>query len=145
MTGPLLQLRGVTKTFGTLVANDHVDLDVAPGRIHALVGENGAGKTTLMSMINGTAVPDSGTIVYDGVEVAITSPQQAAALGIGMVFQHFKLVGSLTVAANVFLGSEITKNGQLDDLETPALRILHDDTRAVFPSDIKNTKRTQDG
>ena len=114
MTGPLLQLRGVTKTFGTLVANDHVDLDVAPGRIHALVGENGAGKTTLMSMINGTAVPDSGTLVYDGVEVSITTPQQAAALGIGMVFQHFKLVGSLTVAANVFLGREITKNGQLD-------------------------------
>jgi len=114
MTGPLLQLRHVTKTFDTLVANDNVDLDVLPGRIHALVGENGAGKTTLMSMINGTGVPDSGTIIYDGAEVSITTPQQAAALGIGMVFQHFKLVGSLTVAANVFLGREITKNGQLD-------------------------------
>ena len=114
MTGPLLQLRHVTKTFGSLVANDNVDLDVLPGRVHALVGENGAGKTTLMSMINGTGVPDSGTIIYDGKEVSITTPQQAAALGIGMVFQHFKLVGSLTVAANVFLGREITKNGQLD-------------------------------
>ncbi len=114
MTAPLLQLRHVTKTFGTLVANDDVDLDVHPGRIHALVGENGAGKTTLMSMINGTGLPDSGTIIVDGTEVSITTPQQAAALGIGMVFQHFKLVGSLTVAANVFLGREITKNGQLD-------------------------------
>ncbi len=114
MTAPLLQLRHVTKTFGTLVANDNVDLDVLPGRVHALVGENGAGKTTLMSMLNGTGLPDSGTIIYDGKEVSITTPQQAAALGIGMVFQHFKLVGSLTVAANVFLGREITKNGQLD-------------------------------
>ena len=114
MTAPLLQLRHVTKTFGSLVANDDVDLDVHPGLVHALVGENGAGKTTLMSMINGTGVPDSGTIIYDGKEVSITTPQQAAALGIGMVFQHFKLVGSLTVAANVFLGREITKNGQLD-------------------------------
>src|SRR5665647_2315301 len=83
MTGPLLQLRHVTKTFGSLVANDNVDLDVLPGRVHALVGENGAGKTTLMSMINGTGVPDSGTIMYDGTEVSITTPQQAAALGIG--------------------------------------------------------------
>ncbi len=114
MPAPLLQLRHVTKTFGSLVANDDVDLDVHPGLIHALVGENGAGKTTLMSMINGTGAPDSGTIIVDGKEVSIATPQQAAALGIGMVFQHFKLVGSLTVAANVFLGREITKNGQLD-------------------------------
>ena len=127
MTTPLLQLRHVTKTFGSLVANDNVDLDVLPGRIHALVGENGAGKTTLMSMINGTGVPDSGTIIYDGTEVSITTPQQAAALGIGMVFQHFKLVGSLTVAANVFLGREITKNGQLDTaaMEAEATRLAN--------------------
>ncbi len=138
MTGPLLQLRGVTKTFGTLVANDHVDLDVAPGRIHALVGENGAGKTTLMSMINGTAVPDSGTITYDGVEVSITSPQQAAALGIGMVFQHFKLVGSLTVAANVFLGREITKSGQLDTdaMEAEVTRLSSQFGLEVVPTEI---------
>jgi len=127
MTGPLLQLRHVTKTFGSLVANSHVDLDVLPGRVHALVGENGAGKTTLMSMINGTGVPDSGTIMFDGNEVSITTPQQAAALGIGMVFQHFKLVGSLTVAANVFLGREITKNGQLDTaaMEAEATRLAN--------------------
>ncbi len=114
MDTPLLQLRGLTKTFGPKVANDQVDLDIYPGRVHAIVGENGAGKTTLMSMINGTAVPDAGTIDYDGATVSITTPQQAAAFGIGMVFQHFKLVGSLTVAANVFLGRELTRNGQLD-------------------------------
>ncbi len=141
MTGPLLQLRGVTKTFGTLVANDHVDLDVAPGRIHALVGENGAGKTTLMSMINGTAVPDSGTILYAGAEVAITSPQQAAALGIGMVFQHFKLVGSLTVAANVFLGREITKNGQLD---TAAMEAEVTRLSSQFGLEVEPTETTSD-
>ena len=66
MDTPLLQLRGLTKTFGPKVANDQVDLDIYPGRVHAIVGENGAGKTTLMSMINGTAVPDAGTIDYDG-------------------------------------------------------------------------------
>lgn len=138
MTGPLLQLRGVTKTFGTLVANDHVDLDILPGRIHALVGENGAGKTTLMSMINGTAVPNAGTITYDGAEVEITSPQQAAALGIGMVFQHFKLVGSLTVAANVFLGREITKSGQLDTaaMEAEVTRLSKQFGLEVDPTEI---------
>ncbi len=138
MTGPLLSLRGVTKTFGSLVANDHVDLDVAPGRVHALVGENGAGKTTLMSMINGTAVPDAGTLTYDGVEVSITSPQQAAALGIGMVFQHFKLVGSLTVAANVFLGRELTKGGQLDTaaMEAEVTRLSTQFGLEVDPTEI---------
>ncbi|MDO5285413.1 MAG: ATP-binding cassette domain-containing protein [Actinomycetia bacterium] len=120
MGTPLLQLRGLTKTFGPKVANDAVDLDIQPGRVHAIVGENGAGKTTLMSMINGTAVPDRGTITFDGQVVSITTPQQAAALGIGMVFQHFKLVGSLTVAANVFLGRELTRGRQLDTQQMEA-------------------------
>src|SRR5664279_2068179 len=138
MTAPLLQLRHVTKTFGTLVANDNVDLDVLPGRVHALVGENGAGKTTLMSMLNGTGLPDSGTIIYDGKEVSITTPQQAAALGIGMVFQHFKLVGSLTVAANVFLGREVTKRGQLDtaDMEAEVTRLSAQFGLEVDPTEI---------
>ena len=138
MTAPLLQLRHVTKTFGTLVANDNVDLDVLPGRVHALVGENGAGKTTLMSMLNGTGFPDSGTIIYDGNEVSITTPQQAAALGIGMVFQHFKLVGSLTVAANVFLGREITKTGQLDTaaMEAEVKRLSEQFGLEVDPTEV---------
>ena len=138
MAAPLLQLRHVTKTFGSLVANDNVDLDVLPGRVHALVGENGAGKTTLMSMLNGTGLPDSGTIIYDGKEVSITTPQQAAALGIGMVFQHFKLVGSLTVAANVFLGREITKNGQLNtaDMEAEVTRLSARFGLEVDPTEV---------
>jgi len=115
MATPLLELRHITKAFGPKVANDDISLSVLPGRIHALVGENGAGKTTLMTMIAGTAQPDSGSILFDGREVRITSPQKASALGIGMVHQHFKLVPSLTVAANVFLGRELrTQRGTLD-------------------------------
>ncbi|MDO8106754.1 ATP-binding cassette domain-containing protein [Isoptericola sp. b441] len=115
MTTPLLELRDITKAFGDLVANDRISLSVMPGRVHALVGENGAGKTTLMTMVAGTAQPDSGRIVFDGREVEITSPHRAASLGIGMVHQHFKLVPSLTVAANVFLGRELrTQRGTLD-------------------------------
>ncbi len=115
MASPLLELRNITKSYGPKVANDRISLTVLPGRIHALVGENGAGKTTLMTMIAGTARPDSGTILVDGLQTAITSPQKASALGIGMVHQHFKLVGSLTVAANIFLGRELrTRRGSLD-------------------------------
>lgn len=111
---PLLELREVTKTFGDKVANDHISLVVAAGRVHAVVGENGAGKTTLMTMIAGTATPDSGEIRFDDEPVQIDSPQRAATLGIGMVHQHFKLVGSLTVTANVFLGRELVTAGRLD-------------------------------
>ena len=112
---PLLELRDITKTFGPTVANDRISLKVYPGRVHAIVGENGAGKTTLMTMIAGTARPDGGVILLDGVETVISNPQKAADLGIGMVHQHFKLVPSLTVAANIFLGRELrTRFGQLD-------------------------------
>ncbi|MDQ4504398.1 ATP-binding cassette domain-containing protein [Sinomonas sp. ASV322] len=115
MSTPLLELRELTKAFGAKVANDRISLTVQPGRVHALVGENGAGKTTLMTMIAGTARPDEGTILVDGVPTEIVSPQKASSLGIGMVHQHFKLVPSLTVAANVFLGHEHhTRSGQLD-------------------------------
>ncbi|WP_411719839.1 ATP-binding cassette domain-containing protein [Mycetocola sp.] len=115
MALPLLELREITKAFGPKVANDRISLEVLPGRIHALVGENGAGKTTLMTMIAGTAQPDSGTILFDGAPVEITNPKKASALGIGMVHQHFKLVPSLTVAANVYLGRELrTPLGALD-------------------------------
>ncbi|MBC7291536.1 MAG: ATP-binding cassette domain-containing protein, partial [Actinotalea sp.] len=114
MATPLLELRQITKAFGPKVANDRISLTVMPGRVHALVGENGAGKTTLMTMVAGTAQPDSGEILVDGQEVRIASPQRASSLGIGMVHQHFKLVPSLTVAANVFLGREHTTGGRLD-------------------------------
>ncbi|MCU1432433.1 MAG: Ribose import ATP-binding protein RbsA, partial [Actinotalea sp.] len=115
MATPLLELQHITKAFGPKVANDDISLSVQPGRIHALVGENGAGKTTLMTMIAGTAQPDEGTILFDGRPTHIASPQKASALGIGMVHQHFKLVPSLTVAANVFLGRELrTSRGTID-------------------------------
>jgi ABC-type uncharacterized transport system ATPase subunit/ABC-type uncharacterized transport system permease subunit len=115
MSTPLLELQALTKSFGTKVANDRISLKVYPGRIHALVGENGAGKTTLMTMIAGTARPDDGVIVVDGTPTEIPNPQKASALGFGMVHQHFKLVPSLTVAANIFLGRELrTRSGRLD-------------------------------
>jgi ABC-type uncharacterized transport system ATPase subunit/ABC-type uncharacterized transport system permease subunit len=121
MAKPLLEFRSITKAFGQNLANDAISMTVLPGRVHAIVGENGAGKTTLMTMIAGTAQPDSGEIHYDGRRVRITNPQRAAALGIGMVHQHFKLVPSLTVAANIFLGRELrTRRGTLDTAKMEA-------------------------
>lgn len=100
---PLLQLEGLTKAFHSVVANRDVSLSIRPGEIHAVLGENGAGKSTLMKMIYGVLVPDAGTISWDGDSVALTSPAQARKLGIGMVFQHFSLFESLTVAENIAL------------------------------------------
>ena len=111
---PLLELRGVTKRFGHLVANDHVDFVARAGEVHALVGENGAGKTTLMNMVFGLIQPDEGEVRYRGRVVTIDDPTAARRLRIGMVHQHFKLVPSLTVAENVFLGQELARRGVLD-------------------------------
>lgn len=101
---PRLELRGLTKAYPSLVANDRVDLVVQPGEIHAVLGENGAGKSTLMKSIYGVVKPDAGDILWDGRRVQITSPAQARALGIGMVFQHFSLFETLTVTENAALG-----------------------------------------
>ncbi len=110
-----LELRGLTKRFGSFVANDHIDLTVEPGEIHCLLGENGAGKSTLVNMLYGLLQPDDGTIVLDGEPVTCTSPGQAIASGIGMVHQHFMLVPVFTVAENVMLGREPTRGlGRLD-------------------------------
>lgn len=99
-----LQLSRITKAYPGVVANDAIDLAVLPGEIHAILGENGAGKSTLMKIIYGATQPDSGSIAIDGRTVHIASPQQARTLGVAMVFQHFNLFESLTVAQNVWLG-----------------------------------------
>ncbi|HEY0936809.1 MAG TPA: ABC transporter ATP-binding protein [Trebonia sp.] len=101
-----LELRGITKRFGPLVANDGISLSVAPGQVHALLGENGAGKTTLMNVLYGLMQPDEGEIVIDGAPASFHSPKDAIAAGIGMVHQHFMLVPVFTVAENVTLGIE---------------------------------------
>lgn len=109
-----LSLRGITKRFGPLVANDDISLDIVPGRIHCLLGENGAGKSTLMNQLYGLLTPDSGSIYIDGSEQHFTSPKQAMAGGIGMVHQHFMLVPVFTVAENIVLGREQGPFGTLD-------------------------------
>ncbi|MFL5304439.1 MAG: ABC transporter ATP-binding protein [Polyangia bacterium] len=102
--GPRLELTNVSKRFPGVQANDRVSLTVAPGEIHAVLGENGAGKSTLMKIIYGAVRPDAGVMAWNGARVAIHNPRQARALGIAMVFQHFALFETLTVAENVWLG-----------------------------------------
>lgn len=110
-----LELRGITKRFGSLVANDHIDLVVEPGEIHALLGENGAGKSTLMNVLYGLYRADEGEILLDDVPQHFRGPGDAMAAGIGMVHQHFMLIPVFTVAENVMLGHENTKAlGRLD-------------------------------
>lgn len=110
-----LELRGITKRFGSLVANDHIDLVVQPGEIHALLGENGAGKSTLMNVLYGLYQADEGEILLDDVVQRFRGPGDAMAAGIGMVHQHFMLIPVFTVAENVMLGHENTKAlGALD-------------------------------
>ena len=106
MSQPVVALRGITRRFGSLLANDDVSLEIAPGEIHALVGENGAGKTTLMRVLYGLLAPDAGRIEVDGRPQRIASPAQARRLGLGMVHQHFMLIEPLTVAENIALGNE---------------------------------------
>jgi simple sugar transport system ATP-binding protein len=99
-----LELTGITKQYPAVRANDAINLSVAPGQIHAVLGENGAGKSTLMKIIYGAVRPDAGTIAWNGQPVSIRNPQEARALGIAMVFQHFSLFDTLTAAENVWLG-----------------------------------------
>jgi ABC-type uncharacterized transport system ATPase subunit len=114
-----LELKGITKRFGSLVANDRIDLSVQTGQVHALLGENGAGKTTLMNVLYGLLQPDEGQILLDGKATAFHSPKDAIAAGIGMVHQHFMLVPVFTVAENVTLGIEETRrSGLLDRRKT---------------------------
>ncbi|MDB5771533.1 MAG: ABC-type transport system, ATPase component [Burkholderia sp.] len=109
-----LTLRQITKKYPSVVANDGIDLDVRPGEIHAILGENGAGKSTLMKIIYGAVKPDAGKMVWNGREVHIANPAAARQLGIAMVFQHFSLFDTLTVAENIALG--LPKDTKLDEL-----------------------------
>jgi simple sugar transport system ATP-binding protein len=101
---PLLRAIGITKRYGTFLANDSIDLDLRPAEIHALLGENGAGKSTLVKVIYGLIQPSAGELRWSGEKIEPAGPAEARALGIGMVFQHFSLFENLTVAENVALG-----------------------------------------
>ena len=118
---PALELRGITKRFGSLVANNAIDFELKRGEIHALLGENGAGKSTLMNVLYGLLQPDEGEILVNGEKAEIHSPRQAMNLGIGMVHQHFMLVPVMTVAENLVLGAE-PRNGPLLDYKAAARR-----------------------
>lgn len=120
---PVLQLCDMTKAFPGVLANDHIDLALEEGEIHALLGENGAGKTTLMNILYGLYTPDEGQVLIRGQEVEIHSPSDAIARGIGMVHQHFMLVPVMTVTENVMLGVESTRNGVFLDRAQVARRI----------------------
>jgi simple sugar transport system ATP-binding protein len=120
---PILEMRGITKRFPGTVANDHIDLDVLAGEVHALLGENGAGKSTLMNILYGLVSPDEGEILMDGQPVTIRDPADAIRRGIGMVHQHFMLVPVLTVAENVILGQETVVGPGILDLEDAERRI----------------------
>jgi simple sugar transport system ATP-binding protein len=133
---PRLTLAGITKHYGDVAANEDVTLDVMPGEILAVLGENGAGKSTLMKVVYGVARPDAGTVAIDGAAVEITSPARARALGIAMVFQHFALFDTLSVAENIALGAPEHPLSKIDErvrelsrrygLELHPERTLHD-------------------
>jgi len=119
-----LELKSISKNFGALVANDSINLVVADGEIHAILGENGAGKSTLMNIVYGLLQPDHGSIFVDGTKIEIHSPLDALAAGIGMVHQHFMLIPVFTVAENIVLGHEKTGRFGILDLETARKEIL---------------------
>jgi ABC-type uncharacterized transport system ATPase subunit len=111
----VLELRGITKRFPGIVANDHIDFDLRRGEVHALLGENGAGKSTLMNVLYGLYRPDEGEILINGESVTLRSPKDAIEHGIGMVHQHFMLIPVMSVAENIVLGTEPSEHGALLD------------------------------
>jgi simple sugar transport system ATP-binding protein len=120
---PLLELRGITKGFPGVLANDHVDFDLQRGEVHALLGENGAGKSTLMNILYGLYTPDEGQILLNGREIALGSTKAAIEHGIGMVHQHFMLIPVMTVAENIVLGTEPTDAGIVLDYSAARKRV----------------------
>jgi ABC-type uncharacterized transport system ATPase subunit len=130
-----LELRGITKRFGALVANDHIDLVVQPGEIHCLLGENGAGKSTLMNVLYGLYQADEGEILLDDVVQHFAGPGDAMRAGIGMVHQHFMLIPVFTVAENVMLGHEETKFGGTLDIAAARAKVREISSRFGFDVD----------
>ena len=133
---PRLSLRGITKAYPAVVANDGIDLQVLPGEIHAVLGENGAGKSTLMKIIYGAVAPDSGSMLFNGQPALVKNPVDARSLGISMVFQHFSLFDTLSVAQNVWLGldkrlslaevsTKIRAKAQIYGLDIEPERMVH--------------------
>jgi len=120
---PVLELRGITKRFPGIVANDHIDLDLRRGEVHALLGENGAGKSTLMNVLYGLYKPDEGEILLGGVPIVLKSAKDAIERGIGMVHQHFMLIPVMTVAENIVLANEPTHAGIMLDYRAADQRV----------------------
>jgi simple sugar transport system ATP-binding protein len=137
-----LELRNITKRFGTLVANDSISLTLEPGEIHSLLGENGAGKSTLMNVLYGLLQPDEGEILIDDKVVKFSGPGEAMSAGIGMVHQHFMLIPVFTVAENVVLGNEPT--GALGKLDLDSARKLVKEISDRFGFDIDPDAKIQD-
>src|SRR6266566_6629762 len=121
---PVLELRGITKQFPGVLANDHVDYDVRRGEVHALLGENRAGKSTLMNVLYGLYQPDEGEIRIKGEPVRFHSPKDAIEKGIGMVHQHFMLIPVMTVTENIILATEPTRAGVMLDYGAARRRVL---------------------
>ena len=144
---PRLQLTGITKAYPAVVANSGISLTVQPGEIHAVLGENGAGKSTLMKIIYGAVKPDAGSMAVDGRSVAVRNPHEARALGIAMVFQHFSLFDTLSVAENVWLG--LDKNLSLAEVSrritatTQAYGLQLEPTRPVHTLSVGERQRVE--
>jgi general nucleoside transport system ATP-binding protein len=139
---PVLELRGITKRFPGVLANDHVDLDLTRGEVHALLGENGAGKSTLMNVLYGLYHPDEGEIFIKGKRITIDSPKAAIEHGIGMVHQHFMLIPVMTVAENIVLATEPRRGGVFLDYDAAIQRVR--DLAASFNFAIDADAKVQD-
>jgi simple sugar transport system ATP-binding protein len=139
---PVLELRGITKRFPGIVANDSVDFDLRGGEVHALLGENGAGKSTLMNIVYGLYRPDQGRILINGKPIELQSPREAIEHGVGMVHQHFMLIPVMTVAENIVLATEPVANGVFLDYPAAERRVREISTRFGLAVDPRS--RVQD-
>jgi D-xylose transport system ATP-binding protein len=137
---PLLEIRRITKTFGSVTALDQVDFEVQPGEIMALVGDNGAGKSTLIKCIAGTHPPDSGQIFFEGNEVHIHGPKDAAQLGIEVVYQDLALCDNLDVVQNMYLGREVNRVQILS--EAPMEQHTSETLKSLAVTTIKSVRQT---